>query len=154
MDFKEQHDKHEEQDHGHKHDEHDMHEEHDHGHKHDAHDKHDQHDHGHGHEGESQKKKKKTHNLSLVSSVGFTIQGLLDVPKFNGFMSQLLQAKAADLYRTKGVLAFADQGDAKFVFQGSICNPGSTCLDHCLRISVCMYVRELRCSRANQLRPE
>ena len=128
MDFKEQHDKHEE---------------HDHGHKHDAHDKHDQHDHGHGHghEGESQKKKKKTHNLSLVSSVGFTIQGLLDVPKFNGFMSQLLQAKAADLYRTKGVLAFADQGDAKFVFQGSICNPVSTCLDHCLRISVCLYVR-------------
>ena len=141
MDFKEQHDKHEEQDHGHKHDAHDKHDQHDHGH-------------GHGHEGESQKKKKKTHNLSLVSSVGFTIQGLLDVPKFNGFMSQLLQAKAADLYRTKGVLAFADQGDAKFVFQGSICNPVSTCLDHCLRISVCMYVRVLRCSRANQLRPE
>lgn len=117
------HKKHDEHNHGHKHDEHD------HGHKHDAHEKHDEHDcghkhdehdhaHGHGHEGESQKKKKKTHNLSLVSSVGFTIQGLLDVPKFNGFMSQLLQAKAADLYRTKGVLAFADQGDAKFVFQG------------------------------------
>lgn len=33
-------------------------------------------------------------------------------------MSTLLQAKAADLYRTKGVLAFANQGDVKFVFQG------------------------------------
>ncbi len=50
------------------------------------------------------------HNLSLVSSVGFTIVGLLDVALFNAFMSSLLQAKAADLYRTKGVLAFANQG--------------------------------------------
>jgi len=50
--------------------------------------------------------------------VGFTISGLLDVALFNTFMSGLLQAKAADLYRTKGVLAFANQGDTKFVFQG------------------------------------
>jgi len=42
--------------------------------------------------------------------VGFTIVGLLDVALFNAFMSSLLQAKAADLYRTKGVLAFANQG--------------------------------------------
>lgn len=33
-------------------------------------------------------------------------------------MTQLLQAKAADIFRSKGVLAFADQGDTKFVFQG------------------------------------
>jgi G3E family GTPase len=33
-------------------------------------------------------------------------------------MTQLLQAKAADIFRSKGVLAFADQGDLKFVFQG------------------------------------
>ena len=50
--------------------------------------------------------------------MGFTIVGDLDVPKFNAFMTQLLAAKAADLYRTKGVLAFANQGDTKFVFQG------------------------------------
>ena len=50
--------------------------------------------------------------------MGFTVVGLLDVALFNAFMSSLLQAKAADLYRTKGVLAFADQGDTKFVFQG------------------------------------
>jgi len=100
-------------------------------HDHSAHDHqghHDDHDHGHGHghehaaagggSSEVPKKKKKIHNLSLVSSVGFTIEGLLDVKKFNEFMSSLLQAKAADLFRTKGVLAFADQGDTKFVFQG------------------------------------
>ena len=53
-----------------------------------------------------------------MTSVGFTIDGLLDVPKFNSFMTTLLQAKAADIFRSKGILAFADQGDTKFVFQG------------------------------------
>jgi G3E family GTPase len=78
-----------------------------------------EHDHHHDHDhGAAKKKKKRTHNLSLVSSVGFTVTGLLDVALFNAFMSTLLQAKAADLYRTKGVLAFANQGDVKFVFQG------------------------------------
>ena len=33
-------------------------------------------------------------------------------------MSAFLKEKAVDLFRSKGVLAFADQGDAKFVFQG------------------------------------
>ena len=33
-------------------------------------------------------------------------------------MGNLLKEKAADFYRTKGVLAFAGQGDTKFVFQG------------------------------------
>ena len=97
------------------------------GHGHDEHCTHDSHDHGHGHEHSKKteekkaappKKKKKIHNLSLVSSVGFTIEGLLDTGKFNEFMSKLLQEKAADLFRTKGVLAFAGQGDTKFVFQG------------------------------------
>lgn len=96
----------------HVHDEHCCHEEHD--HKEHDHKEHDHHEHGHDHA----KKKKKTHNLSLVSSVGYTIKGLLDVPKFNTFMTDLLKAKAADIYRSKGVLAFADQGDLKFVFQG------------------------------------
>eukprot|EP00286_Rhodomonas_abbreviata_P015534 CAMPEP_0181333898 /NCGR_PEP_ID=MMETSP1101-20121128/25949_1 /TAXON_ID=46948 /ORGANISM="Rhodomonas abbreviata, Strain Caron Lab Isolate" /LENGTH=436 /DNA_ID=CAMNT_0023443793 /DNA_START=42 /DNA_END=1352 /DNA_ORIENTATION=+ len=125
---------------GHVHDEHCSHDHTDAGHVHDEHCSHDhkehdhhthEHEHSHGHEHEHghhedhdhaaekpKKKKKKTHNLSLVSSVGFTITGLLNVGLFNAFMSGLLQAKAADLYRTKGVLAFADQGDTKFVFQG------------------------------------
>lgn len=87
---------------------------------------HSQHDHGHAHghghddaaASAPKKKVKKVHNLSLVSSVGFTIEGMLDVSTFNTFMSTLLQERAADLYRTKGVLSFADQGDVKFVFQG------------------------------------
>jgi G3E family GTPase len=33
-------------------------------------------------------------------------------------MSHLLEEKSADLYRTKGLLAFKDQGDNKFLFQG------------------------------------
>eukprot|EP01006_Ploeotia_vitrea_P028580 TRINITY_DN61254_c0_g1_i3.p1 TRINITY_DN61254_c0_g1~~TRINITY_DN61254_c0_g1_i3.p1 ORF type:complete len:421 (+),score=16.66 TRINITY_DN61254_c0_g1_i3:52-1314(+) len=94
---------------------------HEHHHTHDEHcptdcDKGHSHEHDHNH---STKKIKKKHNLSLVSSVGFTIEnGLLDVMLFNTFMSELLKNKAADMYRTKGVLAFKDQGDTKFVFQG------------------------------------
>jgi G3E family GTPase len=114
--------------HGHGHEHHEAHDhhghhEHEHGHhdhkEHDHHDhkEHDHHDHAHSSE-KPTKKKKKTHNLSLVTSVGFTIEGLLDVVTFNTFMTNLLQAKAADIYRSKGILAFADQGDIKFVFQG------------------------------------
>jgi G3E family GTPase len=131
---------------GHVHDEHCGHLDHAHGHAHDSahvHDEHCSHDHGHGHEhvfekadsghdhghahghaaeAEAEaplpKKKKKTHNLSLVSSVGYSITGDLDVPLFNTFMSNLLAEKSADLYRTKGILSFSDQGNTKFVFQG------------------------------------
>lgn len=108
------HDEHCTHDHGHDHESTHTHgHEHEHGHDHDK-----SHDHGHGHDHEKRKKVKKTHNLSLVSSVGYTIEGLLDVPLFNTFMSQLLATKAADLYRTKGILAFDGQGDTKFIFQG------------------------------------
>lgn len=64
------------------------------------------------------KRKKKIHDLSQVSSVGFKFPGSFDVPKFNMFMSTLLQAKSADIYRSKGILSFAGQGATKFVFQG------------------------------------
>lgn len=90
---------------------------HDHGHGH-GHDHDHASDHGHGKEKGVQGARKKVHNLSLVSSVGFTIDGLLDVTKFNDFMSAFLKEKAIDLYRSKGVLGFSDQGDVKFVFQG------------------------------------
>eukprot|EP00854_Cymbomonas_tetramitiformis_P025197 gene25197-30755_t len=46
------------------------------------------------------------------------IEGDLDDVSFNDFMQQLLQAKARDLYRSKGVLSIHGQGDTKFVFQG------------------------------------
>lgn len=88
-------------------------------------DSHHEHSHEHGHDHadgakkeEPTKKKKKKHNLSLVSSVGYTVRGLLDIPLFNQFMSELLATNAANLYRSKGVLAFEGQGDVKFVFQG------------------------------------
>jgi len=89
----------------------------DHDHKHHDHD----HDHAaHAAEAtpEKKKRKKKRHDLSQVASVGFKFPGNFDVPKFNMFMSTLLQAKAADIYRSKGILSFAGQGNTKFVFQG------------------------------------
>ncbi|KAK3235221.1 hypothetical protein CYMTET_54548 [Cymbomonas tetramitiformis] len=64
------------------------------------------------------KKTKKVHDLSQVGSCGFQIEGDLDDVSFNDFMQQLLQAKARDLYRSKGVLSIHGQGDTKFVFQG------------------------------------
>jgi G3E family GTPase len=58
------------------------------------------------------------HNLELVQSVGITFKGELHAQWFNMFMMDLLRERAADLYRTKGLLAFHGQGDTKFVFQG------------------------------------
>ena len=61
---------------------------------------------------------KKTHNTSLVQSVGISFKGNLHAQWFNMFMMDLLRDRAADLYRTKGLLSFHGQGDTKFVFQG------------------------------------
>lgn len=58
------------------------------------------------------------HNLDLVSSVGITFKGELHSLWFNNYMIALLRDRAADLYRTKGLLSFNGQGDTKFVFQG------------------------------------
>ena len=64
------------------------------------------------HEGESH------HNLEVVQSVGLQFKGNLHAQWFNMFMMDLLRERAADLYRTKGVLSFHGQGNVKFVFQG------------------------------------
>jgi G3E family GTPase len=61
---------------------------------------------------------KKIHNLELVQSVGIQFEGNLHAQWFNMFMMDLLRERAADLYRTKGLLSFHGQGDTKFVFQG------------------------------------
>uniref|UniRef100_A0A7S2RIA0 CobW C-terminal domain-containing protein n=1 Tax=Eucampia antarctica TaxID=49252 RepID=A0A7S2RIA0_9STRA len=61
---------------------------------------------------------KKKHNLDLVQSVGVQFGGNLHAQWFNMFMMDLLRERAADLYRTKGLLSFHGQGDTKFVFQG------------------------------------
>jgi len=58
------------------------------------------------------------HNLDVVQSVGLQFEGNLHAQWFNMFMMDLLRERAADLYRTKGVLSFQGQGDVKFVFQG------------------------------------
>ena len=58
------------------------------------------------------------HNLELVSSVGVKFTGELHAQWFNIFMMDLLRERAADIYRSKGLLAFHGQGDTKFVFQG------------------------------------
>lgn len=61
---------------------------------------------------------KDQHNLDLVQSVGIQFKGELHAQWFNMFMMDLLKERAADLYRTKGLLNFHGQGDTKFVFQG------------------------------------
>uniref|UniRef100_A0A7S3P7N2 CobW C-terminal domain-containing protein n=1 Tax=Amphora coffeiformis TaxID=265554 RepID=A0A7S3P7N2_9STRA len=58
------------------------------------------------------------HNLELVSSVGIKFKGHLHAQYFNLFMMDLLRERAADIYRSKGLLSFHGQGDTKFVFQG------------------------------------
>jgi len=75
------------------------------------------HDHDHASDAPAKKKKKK-HDLSGVGSLGLTADAPLVSAEFNRFMSDLLRTKAKDLYRSKGVLAFVEEGDAKFVFQG------------------------------------
>lgn len=68
--------------------------------------------------GPEKKKTKKKHNTDLVQSVGIAFEGNLHSQWFNMFMMDLLKERAADLYRTKGLLSFHGQGNAKFVFQG------------------------------------
>lgn len=58
------------------------------------------------------------HNLEQVSSVGIKFEGNLHAQWFNIFMMDLLRERAADIYRSKGLLSFHGQGDTKFVFQG------------------------------------
>lgn len=58
-----------------------------------------------------------TRHDSQVGSLGMTLQGSLELDKFNAFMGEFLKEKSADLFRSKGVLAFKNQ-DRKYVFQG------------------------------------
>ena len=99
--------------HGHSHDggKTECHEDHGHGHG--------DHGHGHGHgEPAAKKPRKKKHDLTGVSSVGILAEGELDFTAVNTFMMNLLQENALNIYRSKGVLKFKDQGNTKFVFQG------------------------------------
>jgi len=62
--------------------------------------------------------KKKKHDLSGVGSFALSSNQPIISAKFNTMMSNLLQYKAIDLYRSKGVFCFANEGNTKFVFQG------------------------------------
>jgi len=72
----------------------------------------------HEHDHVTAEKRKKKHDLSGVGSLGLTSDKPLTSAAFNNFMSDLLRFKARELYRSKGVLCFAEEGDAKFIFQG------------------------------------
>ncbi|MGW0159793.1 CobW family GTP-binding protein [Mycobacterium sp. NPDC003323] len=52
-----------------------------------------------------------------VSSVGFQIDGDVDVEKLNSWLGELLAAKGVDIFRSKGILALAGQ-HRQYVFQG------------------------------------
>uniref|UniRef100_A0A7S2K434 CobW C-terminal domain-containing protein n=1 Tax=Leptocylindrus danicus TaxID=163516 RepID=A0A7S2K434_9STRA len=67
---------------------------------------------------ETESPTKKVHRIDLVQSVGVQFPGNLHAQWFNMFMMDLLKERAADLYRTKGLLSFQGQGNSKFVFQG------------------------------------
>jgi G3E family GTPase len=67
---------------------------------------------------EDHEAEKKQHRTDLVQSVGVQFEGNLHAQWFNMFMMDLLRERAADLYRTKGLLSFHGQGNVKFVFQG------------------------------------
>jgi len=74
--------------------------------------------HAHDHAFVEPPKRKKKHDLSGVGSLGMTASTPLISHEFNAFMSDLLRHSSKDLYRSKGVLAFVEEGDAKFIFQG------------------------------------
>jgi G3E family GTPase len=56
------------------------------------------------------------HDLS-VTSVGFQIDGDVDVEKLNTWLGQLLSTKGVDIFRSKGILALAGE-PRQYVFQG------------------------------------
>lgn len=53
-----------------------------------------------------------------MTSVGIKMDGYLDTRLFNLFMMTVLNKRARDIYRSKGLLAMHGQEDKKFIFQG------------------------------------
>ncbi|BBX32271.1 cobalamin synthesis protein P47K [Mycolicibacterium mageritense DSM 44476 = CIP 104973] len=52
-----------------------------------------------------------------VTSVGIELDGDVDVEKLNSWLGELLATKGIDIFRSKGILALADQ-PRQYVFQG------------------------------------
>ncbi|GLC59688.1 hypothetical protein PLESTB_001522700 [Pleodorina starrii] len=110
----------------HKHDHHHHHHhehEHEHGHDcsgadcgHESH-KHDHaHAHSHGHGAEAAQQAHPVHD-DRVSSVSFQFDGEMDIDKVNYSLGFLLESRAEDIYRMKGILAIAGS-EYRFVYQG------------------------------------
>ncbi|GLC69806.1 hypothetical protein PLESTF_000882500 [Pleodorina starrii] len=118
-----------EEDHDHDHDHHHHHHHHHH-HEHKCNEEckdgkhHHEHDEKEGEgQGDHEKKGGKKHHHhdhkhdDRVTSVGFELEGELDMQKLNGWLSKLLQERGPDLYRSKGILSIKGSDD-KHVFQG------------------------------------
>jgi len=107
---------------GHSHEHSHGHEHKEHGHTKDGHTKDCgtscQEDHSHGGHSHAHNQERKRHDISGVSSLGLSFEGLVNMEKFQTFMQDLLGKQAKNLYRTKGVLAIKGAGRSKFVFQG------------------------------------
>ncbi|MFI7616521.1 CobW family GTP-binding protein [Nonomuraea terrae] len=54
---------------------------------------------------------------ATVTSVGIDLPGELDEERLNRWLGELLRAKGADIFRSKGILAIADE-PRQYVFQG------------------------------------
>lgn len=52
-----------------------------------------------------------------ITSVGIEVDGALDSERLNAWLSELLQEKGQDIFRSKGVLAVEGM-DERYVFQG------------------------------------
>ncbi|GIL74605.1 hypothetical protein Vretimale_2159 [Volvox reticuliferus] len=108
----------------HKHDHHHHHEhEHDHDHdcsgancEHESHKHVHAHAHVHEHEHAVAEAKQLKHD-DRVSSVSFQFDGEMDIDKVNYSLGFLLESRAEDIYRMKGILAIAGS-EYRFVYQG------------------------------------
>jgi G3E family GTPase len=89
---------------------HDHHDHHEHGHEHHDHGHEHSHDHSHAHAHSH------THDDS-ISSVSLTLPGSMDLAMVNAWLGALIEVRADDLYRFKGILAIEGYPN-RYVFQG------------------------------------
>ena len=57
------------------------------------------------------------HHHQKVGSVGLTMDGFVNIEKFQKWIGQILQEQGADIFRSKGIIALPNE-KKKYVFQG------------------------------------
>ena len=57
------------------------------------------------------------HSHQKVGSVGLTLEGMMNIEKFQKWIGNILQTQGADIFRTKGIIALPNE-KKKYVFQG------------------------------------